>query len=390
MKLQSLQWTRVAGATVASAILFGCGGGGGGYGGSSTTPAASTTVMGTVATGQPLANASITVLDAAGRSRSAMAAADGSYAVDASDLTAPLVLKASGSRSGLAVDMVSVLDAMVAASANVVNITPLTTAIAANLSTTGQPGDLNPVTDRDRIMTMLTAADNALQAQMATMMQAIGVSGSPIRTPFAANGSGFDKLYDSIVVGRTAGNRLIIGPAAFHDGQNVNNCPQGGSYAGCAPTYGDMGMATTTNPNLCGSDIATGVGIPCDPTRAVDQQPSMPLSPITGGGVPITGPGITVGPPDNATKTPLSSAQCDALKATLAGLLGANGGYSGNTASWGSLISLVTTAIAQAQAAAAVTGVSAAGVVAAGNALLAQLQGDKAYYGDQFWGNQCP
>jgi len=28
--------------------------------------------------------------------------------------------------------------------------------------------------------------------------------------------------------------------------------------------------------------------------------------------------------------------------------------------------------------------------VAAGNALLAQLQGFKAYYGDQFWGNQCP
>lgn len=304
MKLQCLRWTRFLAGAVASALVIGCGGGGGSADTAAAPGASSTTLIGTVATGKPLAGAAITIMDAAGRSRSAMTAADGSYAVDASDLMAPLVLRASGTRSGAAVNMVSMLDALVASSANVANITPLTTAIAANLSMTGQAWDLNPVTDRDRIAAMLVAADTALQAQIASMMQAMGVNGSPIHTPFLANGSGYDKLYDNIVVGRTTANKLIIGPAAFHDGQNVNNCPLGGSYAGCAPMYGDMGMATITNPNLCGFDIATGAGIACDPTRAVGEQPSAPLSPITGGGVPMTGPGITVGAPDSGSMSP--------------------------------------------------------------------------------------
>lgn len=44
------------------------------------------------------------------------------------------------------------------------------------------------------------------------MMQAVGVSGSLIRTPFLANGSGYDKLYDNIVVGRTAANTTRPAP----------------------------------------------------------------------------------------------------------------------------------------------------------------------------------
>lgn len=153
------------------------------------------------------------VMDAAGRSKSATAAADGSYAVDASDLTAPLVLKASGARSGVMVNMVSVLDALSPSSANVVNITPLTTVIAAGLSSTGKAADLNPVSDRDRIVSSLASADAALQAQIAPMMQAIGISGSPIRTPFAANGSGYDKLYDHLWNRR----RWRVGKLPGHD-----------------------------------------------------------------------------------------------------------------------------------------------------------------------------
>jgi hypothetical protein len=306
MELQRLLCMRRLFGAIVLAVLSGCGGGGGGSPGSTTAPpgSAATMLVGTVATGKALAGASIQVMDAAGRSVSATAGADGRYAVDVSVLTAPLVLKASGSRSGLGVTLVSAIDALVAASANVVNITPLTTAVAANLSATGQAADLSPVTDRERIVSSLLAADAAVQAQAAPMMQAIGVSGSPIRTPFLANGSGYDKLYDNIVVGRTAGNKLIIGPAAFRDGQNVNNCPQGGSYAGCAPVYADTGTATITNPNLCGSDIATGVGIPCDPTRAISDQPS---SPITGGGIPITGPGISGGGSAGAGSQPPAS-----------------------------------------------------------------------------------
>ena len=295
MELQRLLMTRYVAGAALLAVLSGCGGGGGGTPDAATAPGASvvpsaTMLVGTVATGKPLGGAAIEVMDAAGRSASATASTDGSYALDASNLTPPLVLKATGNRLGMVVSMVSAIDALVPASDNVVNITPLTTAIAANLSASGQAGDLNPVIDRNLIVSSLSAADTALQTQVASMMQAIGVSGSPIRTPFLANGSGYDKLYDNIVVGRTAANKLIIGPAAFRDGQNVNNCPQGGSYAGCAPVYSDTGTATATNQNLCGSDIATGVGIPCDPTRGIGEQ--LP-SPVSGnGGLPVAGAGI--------------------------------------------------------------------------------------------------
>ena len=172
MKLYSIGSFWVVPAALTSAFLLGCGGGGGGY--SDTAPAAATVptmLVGTVATGKALSGAAITILDSAGRSKSATAAIDGSYAADVSDLVAPLVLKARGEGTATAVNMVSVIDALSASKANVANITPLTTAIAAQLSSTGLPDDLSPVMDRDRITRGLAAADVALQDQIATMME---------------------------------------------------------------------------------------------------------------------------------------------------------------------------------------------------------------------------
>lgn len=305
MKLVSITAVRWLSAALACVLLLGCGGGGGT---TESVPAgagavvAATTLTGTVATGKALSGAAITIADAGGRSRSVAAALDGSYTVDVSDLVAPLVLKAAGARSGQTVSMVSVLDSLSPSKVNVANITPLTTAIAAQLSSTGLAGDLNPVKDRDRIVSGLAAADTGLQAQIATMMQAIGVTGSPIRVPFTANGTGYDKLYDNIVVGLTRGKKLVIGPAAFHDGTNVNNCPGGGSYAGCAPLFSDAAAPPNDKSNICGWAISTvaesGHGIPCDPSRPVIEAPSAG-SPIDGsGGVSTGGAGISTGPRD--------------------------------------------------------------------------------------------
>ena len=313
MKLDSIGSFWVIAAALTSAFLIGCGGGGG-Y--SDTAPAAATvptTLVGTVATGKALSGAAINIADSAGRSKSATAALDGSYTVDVSDLVAPLVLKARGSGPATAVNMVSVIDALSPSKANVANITPLTTALAAQLSSTGLPDDLSPVTDRDRITQGLAAADVALQAQIATMMQAIGVTGSPIHAPFTANGTGYDKLYDNIVVGFNRGKKLVIGPTAFHDGTNVNNCPRGGSYAGCAPLFSDAAAPPSDNSNICGWAISmlaeSGHGIPCDSSRPMFEQESVG-SPIGGsGGISTAGPGITTGskdtppPPNPSTGT---------------------------------------------------------------------------------------
>jgi len=84
----------------------------------------------------------------------------------------------------------------------------------------------------------------------------------------------------------------------------------------------------------------------------------------------------------------LTAAQCSALSATLAGLLGST--PSSNTNSWGSLISLVQSDIAQADAACAVTGISCAALDAQGAATVAVLQTYENTFGNQFWGNACP
>jgi hypothetical protein len=282
-------------------VLLGCGGGGGGS--TNSVPVAAvvpTTLSGTVATGKPLSSATIVITDTAGRSKSITGGLDGSYTMDISDLVAPLVLKAAGVQSGHTVKMVSVLDSFSASQANVANITPLTTALAAHLSSTGLPDDLSPITDRDRITNGLAIADVALQDTIAPMMRAIGVTGSPIHAPFTANGTGYDKLYDNIVVGLSRGKLLVIGPAAFHDGTNVNNCPAGGSYAGCAPLFSDAVAPAGDNSNICGWAISTiaesGHGIPCDPSRPVVEQPGSPIG--VNGGISLGGAGISTGPAD--------------------------------------------------------------------------------------------
>lgn len=296
--IRSFRW--LSAAALAATFLTGCGGGGGSSDSPPATAAVPTTLVGTVATGKPLSGAAITITDASGRSISAVTALDGSYTADVSGLVAPLVLKVRGVGSAAGVNLVSVLDALAPSKSNVANITPLTTAIAAQLSSTGLPGDLSPVADGDRIVKGLAAADSALQAQIAPMMVAIGVTGSPIRVPFLANGTGYDKLYDNIVVGLTRGKKVVVGPAAFHDGTNVNKCPRGGSFAGCAPLFSDPAAPAGDHSNICGWAISTvaesGHGIPCDSSKPMIELGGSPIG--AAGGISIGGVGITPGPAD--------------------------------------------------------------------------------------------
>ena len=296
--VRSFRW--LPSAALTTMVLIGCGGGGGYSDSAPATATVPTMLVGTVASGKPLSGAPITITDASGRATSAISAPDGSYTVDVSGLVAPLVLKVRGAGSAAGLNMVSVLDALSPSQTNVANITPLTTAIAAQLSSTGLPGDLSPVADRDRIINGLAAADAALQAQVLPMMQAIGVTGSPIRVPFLANGKGYDKLYDNIVVGLNRSKKLVVGPAAFRDGQNVNHCPRGGSVAGCAPLYSDADAPPRDNSNICGWAISmiaeSGHGIPCDSSQPVIELGGSPIG--APGGISLGGVGITTGPAD--------------------------------------------------------------------------------------------
>lgn len=261
-----------------SIALASCGGGGGG----ATSSANPTTVTGTVATGRPLGNAQIILTDTNGVSRTATSSASGSYTIGVTGLTAPFVVRATGLQGALSVSMVSVKDAVVTSSTNVINITPLTTAIAAQLSSTGVAADLSPVTDRSTIVSTLATVDISTQSSIATFMAQYGATGSPITTPFLANGLGYDNLYDHTKIGCfpvKRRNNVFIG-----------------STIGPTVTYSNPSTQTTTYPNMCGSDIATGACIPCDPSQPCNAQPSVTLPPINAdGGIAISGPGVQIG-----------------------------------------------------------------------------------------------
>ena len=78
---------------ITTSIAFvACGGGGGGGG----SPSQSTTIGGTAATGAPIATGTITVTDIHGVTTTGTVGVSGSFSIDPSGLTAPLLIKLDG------------------------------------------------------------------------------------------------------------------------------------------------------------------------------------------------------------------------------------------------------------------------------------------------------
>jgi hypothetical protein len=234
-----------------SLLLAACGGGSGG--GSAPAVTMSTLVTGSVSHGVPMAGATLTLKDAAGISMTTVTAADGTYTFDASGLTAPVVLVAVGTST-----LVSCKDVITALATTVVNVTPWTTAICAMLSSTGKAGDLDPIHDRDRIRTMLTLVDNYTKTLLAPTLTTAGylTSQGPISTPFATHGMGYDSIYDNLIVGETPSHVIFMAD------RNLPGCASN-QISGCVQ-LANPGTQTTTNPNLCGTDITTGAPISCN------------------------------------------------------------------------------------------------------------------------------
>ncbi len=242
----------------AGLLLVACGGGGV----VSSPPLVSspgTFVTGTVAHGMVMAGATLTLKDTAGVTMAATTAADGTYIFDASSLTAPIVLVAVGTRT-----LVSCKDVIPVLATTVVNVTPWTTAICAMLSSTGKATDLDPILDRDRIRTMLTLVDKYTKALLAPTLTTAGylTTQGPISTPFSTfslfgtNGMGYDSIYDNLIVGETSAH------VVFMADKNLPGCASG-QTVGCVQ-FSSPGTQATTQPNVCGTDIAAGTPISCD------------------------------------------------------------------------------------------------------------------------------
>ena len=124
-------------ATVITLILTACGGGGGGSN-ATVSPPITTNLIGTVATGAPIANATINVVDSRGVAvGSGTSDSTGVYkiALD-STAVAPFVIKASGTVGDATTNLYGV-----AKSTGIANISQVTNAITATLTNSGNPAD---------------------------------------------------------------------------------------------------------------------------------------------------------------------------------------------------------------------------------------------------------
>src|SRR6185369_9618778 len=188
---------------------------------------------------------------------------------DASNLAPPFVVKAAGTNaSGGATNLVS-MGRMSGGLQNArVNLTPWTTALAAMLSPSGKAGDLDAARDRTQINGTLTLVITYSDTLLAPSLADAGIASAgfdPISSALDANDS-MAKLLGNLTVGTTPSN------AIFMASSSPSPCAPA-QLGGCV-RYSNPATQTTTNPNVCGSDIATGAPIPCDsslPTTTAPQ-----------------------------------------------------------------------------------------------------------------------
>ena len=198
------------------ATLVACGGGSGSSSTSSgstsptnsgSTPSATPSAMsGTVAIGNALTNAAVTVLDVNGKSVSTTSGANGSYSVSITGLTAPFVITATDP-SGASSTLYSVAATVPTGTTApvIANVTPLTTAIAALLTQSGNPLDLTASGSLGSTIsqTTVSAAVAKLNTALATILSSNGLSANsfdPIGGTFTPNQAGADAVIDSIDV----------------------------------------------------------------------------------------------------------------------------------------------------------------------------------------------
>ncbi|MGE5622014.1 MAG: hypothetical protein ACM3WS_02515, partial [Bacillota bacterium] len=181
------------GAAVAAALLVACGGGGG----TATAPAGGT-LSGTVAVGAPMVNATVTVKDAAGVTKTASAAADGSYGgISMDGMTAPFRVQACGLVDGNYSCFYSVVR-----QAGTANVTPLTNATVA-LALGSDPGALF-----DATAPAAAPSAAALDSQKQKIKSALGDLPAKAglgdfdfaTTAFAADRTGMDKMLDAVKI----------------------------------------------------------------------------------------------------------------------------------------------------------------------------------------------
>jgi len=235
-----------------ASLLTACGGGGG-----SASPAqtAASSVTGTVATGAALVGGVVSVVDRSGASACTNAPvttdASGAYTcVLGAASQAPMVVVVTDP-SGLVSPLVSLVGSKPAAGAGAqTNVTPLTTAIAAQLDVNKDPLAWlkNPAALAELNAGTLDAVTDKVVTQLAGVLQSVGVDAAtfdPFTTPFAAgSGQGADAVLDQVRVSFVDGVPYLL---------NV--------LTPDAPAVPMAGVDTTTPASVSVSAVATAFAI---------------------------------------------------------------------------------------------------------------------------------
>lgn len=198
-------------SVVTLALLGACGGGGGGGGGAGlpislgggqqpAAPAAtsSTTLSGTVATGAAFADAALTVFDQTGaKVCEVKVSADGTYNCTLPAGTkAPLVIQAVR-------DDLTLYSTTASTATGTTNVTPLTTIVVAQLAPNGDPSKLAAAIQADAgavTAGAITDQVKKLVSALQPLLDALNMSIDPMSGEFKANGTGQDRVLDTINV----------------------------------------------------------------------------------------------------------------------------------------------------------------------------------------------
>jgi hypothetical protein len=209
---------------IAAAVAFtflqlsGCSGDSSDPSSSGSATVTTTSVSGTVATGGPLAGATVTLTDATGAQSSATTDSNGAYTMSVKGMTAPLLFVATDARS-LSAPLSAVLATLPSKATATVNVTTLTTALAAMLTASGNPGDL-ATSSRLAAVTVpsVQLATIALDSILANILARNGVASAgfdPVGTAFTPNHTGADAVIDTVSVVMAAnGGSMLVSNAA--------------------------------------------------------------------------------------------------------------------------------------------------------------------------------
>lgn len=168
--------------TLVTAVLTACGGG-------SSSGSGSSSVNGIAATGLAISGGQVTLKCAAGSASPVTTQADGSYTIDVSNLTLPCIARVTYNDSTGQHQLHSLVK-----TGGTVNITPITDAVVANLSSTGNAGNGFDKFDANEVKGYSAARVSTAIQLVKTRLESLGVN--TVALPDDVIGSRFTAKHD--------------------------------------------------------------------------------------------------------------------------------------------------------------------------------------------------